>query len=316
MKFSLSLPFDVSYRHSNALAELADARSIMEMATAIEAAGFDACSATDHPFPTATWLERGGHHTLDPFIALSFAAAATSCLSLLTNVYIPAYRNPFLGAKTIASLDAISGGRLILGMGTGYLEGEFEGLGVPYKGRGKALDESVRQMQLAWSGEEVHETGDGYTARGNVVLPRPARLPHPPLWLGGNSAASVRRVIAYGDGWMPFPASTAVASAVRTADMTDIGALAGAIGRASELAEEAGRVRPFDVCAVPFSHSHAKNRFDPAAFVDEVRAMEQIGVTWISLELPAPSKSAFLDNVATFGDEALAVFRQDTATAP
>ena len=96
-----------------------------------EQAGFDAAYVTDHPAPTDAWLASGGHQTLDPFVALSFVAAATERLLLQLHVLIVAYRNPFLSAKAIASLDALSGGRVIAGIAAGYLEGEFEALGVP-----------------------------------------------------------------------------------------------------------------------------------------------------------------------------------------
>src|SRR5207247_1106309 len=94
-----------------------------------EAAGLDAVFGTEHPFPGDAWLAHGGHHALDPLVALSFAAAATTRLRLQTNLYIAAYRNPFLSAKAVATLDVLSGGRVILGVGTGHLGPEFVALG-------------------------------------------------------------------------------------------------------------------------------------------------------------------------------------------
>src|SRR5262249_9291534 len=119
MKLSLELP-------------IASPDAIMTCALAIESAGFDACFVTDHPFPSRAWLATGGHETVDPFVALSFASAATQRLRVHTNCLIPAYRNPYLTAKAVATLDACSQGRVILGVAVGYLQPEFEGLGVPY----------------------------------------------------------------------------------------------------------------------------------------------------------------------------------------
>src|SRR5450755_4125708 len=140
MKLSVELP-------------IASPDELMTCALAIEEAGFDACFVTDYPFPTRAWLTTGGHETLDPFVALSFAAAATGRLRLHTNCLIPAYRNPYLAAKAVATLDACSRGRVILGVALGYLEPEFEALGVPFAERARRLDEALSAMKAAWAGE-------------------------------------------------------------------------------------------------------------------------------------------------------------------
>src|SRR5664279_2468776 len=105
--------------------EFVTAAAIVELSRAAEDGGFDAVYVTEHPFPDAKWLQHGGHHALDPYVSLSFAAAVTTRLRLQTNLVVLAYRNPFLSAKAIASLDALSAGRTIIGIGAGYLEGEF-----------------------------------------------------------------------------------------------------------------------------------------------------------------------------------------------
>ena len=126
---ALSFSFELPTHRVEQPEEFVSAAAITEVATAAEAAGFSAVHVTDHPAGDGKWLDTGGHHTLDPFVALSFAAAATSSIRLLTNVYIAAYRNPFLGAKAALSLDVLSGGRLILGTAAGYLKPEFAALG-------------------------------------------------------------------------------------------------------------------------------------------------------------------------------------------
>ena len=188
MRFSLELP-------------VTEPGALGDCAAAIEAAGFDACFVTDHPYPPRQWLEHGGHATLDPFVALAYAAASTTELRLHTHCSIPAYRNPYLAAKQIATLDALSAGRVILGVAAGYLEGEFAELGVDFSRRGALLDDALVAMQDAWRGTTA-----------NVVEPRPVQQPRPPIWVGGNSAAAMRRAAQY-DGWAPFPASTRVAEA-------------------------------------------------------------------------------------------------------
>ena len=279
MRFSLELP-------------IASPDGIMTCASAIEAAGFDACFVTDHPFPSREWLATGGHATVDPFVALSFAAAATQTLRLHTNCLIPAYRNPFVTAKSIATLDACSGGRVILGVAVGYLQPEFEGLGVPYDERAGRLDEALRAMKQAWTDA---------TPR-NIVTPRCVQQPHPPIWVGGNSAAAIRRAVAHGDGWSPFPATPRTAAAVDTAAISDVSTLAAAIARYHALADEAGRQQPLDVCFTPFTHPGHKDVVDPPALLAEARDLAGIGVTWLAFHLPAPSVDEFCATVMMFGD--------------
>jgi alkanesulfonate monooxygenase SsuD/methylene tetrahydromethanopterin reductase-like flavin-dependent oxidoreductase (luciferase family) len=224
-------------------------------------------------------------------VALSFAAAATRDLRLHTNCLIPAYRNPYLAAKSVATLDACSGGRVILGVAVGYLQPEFEGLGVPYGERGARLEASLRAMKQAWA----DETPD------NILTPRCAQRPHPPIWAGGNSPAAIRRAVAHGSGWSPFPASPRTAAAVDTSSIADVQALAGAIKRYYELAAASGHEGHLDVCFTPFTHPGHKNVVDPAALVAEAHELAEIGVTWLAFHVPAPTVSEFSDTVAAFG---------------
>ena len=139
MKYSIALPTDQVQQG----AEFVSTDAVAEMAQAIEAAGFAACHVTDHPFPPADWVRDGGHHTLDPLVTLAVVAAATTRLRLHTNVLVPAYRNPFIAAKGIATLDALSGGRVILGVAAGYLFPEFAALAGSHADRGAALDAAM-----------------------------------------------------------------------------------------------------------------------------------------------------------------------------
>ena len=164
MRISLGLP-----THRVDLGdELVSAGAIATQSRVAEAAGFDAVFVTDHPFPGEDWLVHGGHHALDPLIALSFAAAATTRLRLHTNLYIAAYRNPFVSAKAVATLDVLSAGRVILGIGAGYLEPEFAALGVDFAQRNDLTDEAITAMKAAWTGEKVERSGRTFDAPGNI----------------------------------------------------------------------------------------------------------------------------------------------------
>lgn len=293
LRWSLALPTE-QVEHGP---DLVSAPAVAEMAVALEAAGVDACHVTDHPYPPAEWVAAGGHHALDPLVTLAVAATATSRLLLHTNAYIAAYRHPVLAAHGIATLDAMSGGRVILGLASGYLRPEFESLGVEFHERGVRLDAAVAAMKDAWRGLPG--------ARGNVLRPVPVSRPHPPIWFGGNSPVVIRRVVATGQGWMPFPASAGLARAVRTSELADHGGLARAISSLRTAAEVAGRTEPIDICCAPFSHPHHLARLEPERLLDEAATLRALGVTWLSIRLAAPSRSGYLENVQRFATEVL-----------
>ena len=196
---------------------------------------------TDHPAPDAKWLDHGGHHALDPFVALSFAAAATTDIKLLTNVYIAAYRNPFLGAKSIQSLQVLSGGRLIIGTAAGYLKPEFRALGIDFDNRGALLDEALDVLDKVLTGEDIAYEGTSFAARGVRLRPVPAAAP--PIWVGGNSKPAVRRAVTRGQGWAPFN-TFGYAAASRTAEISTLDELESAISWAKNYATEIGRTEP------------------------------------------------------------------------
>ncbi len=298
MKYTMQLPTD-RVVHGQ---EFISATAITEMARAIETAGFDATFVTEHPFPAEEWLVARGHHALDPFTALSVAAAATSTLKLHTNILVLPYRNPFLLAKSIASLDAISDGRMIVGTAAGYLQGEFEALGIEFSERNQACDDALQAMKAAWSGETVCYQGRGYNAAGNVMLPMPVQRPHPPIWIGGNSRAAIRRAARFCQGWSPMPAGSERSQYARTAVIDSVETLAPRIQELRELALEYGREDELDVHFVPLS---LVNNLGLNALKEEVEALAEIGVTWLSLGVPAESRAEFCDTVSALSEAIL-----------
>nr|WP_253867125.1 TIGR03619 family F420-dependent LLM class oxidoreductase [Mycobacterium asiaticum] len=234
ISYSLELPT----QRVEAVDEFVCAEAINDIAKAAEASGFAAVHVTDHPAPDAKWLDHGGHHALDPFVALAFAAAATTDVKLLTNVYIAAYRNPFLGAKSIQSLAVLSGGRLILGTAAGYLKPEFRALGVDFDNRGALLDEALDVLSKVLTGDDIAYEGTSFSARG--VRLRPLPQTPAPVWVGGNSKAAIRRAVARAQGWAPFN-TFGYATASRTAEISTIEELNAAISWARAVC---GRDRP------------------------------------------------------------------------
>ncbi len=303
MRFSVQLPTDRVERGS----EFTSRGAVVAMAGAVERAGFDACYVTEHPFPSDAWLATGGHHALDPFVTLSAVAVATERLRLHTNILVLAYRNPFLTAKAIASLDVLSEGRAIAGVAAGYLEDEYEALGADFAHRNAVTDEALAAMKRAWTGESVDFEGRGFRAAGNRMLPLPVQKPHPPVWVGGNSRRAMRRAVDHAQGWSPFPIPARYSGRTRTDAIESIADLAAKISILRDLAAAAGRAEPLDVNFVPFGFG--MNTREPLVaddFCEQVERLEAIGVTWLSLGLPFRDRTEYEQIVARFGEEVIA----------
>jgi len=285
---------------------LVSAMGMAAVAGAAEQAGFGAVFCTDHPAPDSTWLASGGHPTVDPFVALSFAAAATTTLGLHTNLLVLGYRNPLLCAKAVATLDVMAGGRTIVGVGVGYLQAEFEALGADFSRRGARADEALAAMVQAWTAEPFDFDGTGFVAQSTVVAPAPAQRPHPPLWIGGNSEAAMRRAVRHGAAWAPMPSPAGSEAALGTPAMPDLAALERGIARLAELSAEAGRPTPPGVAAIPRSLSGFRGpRWEAARAIDEIAALQAVGATAVVVNLPGNSPEHFCDEVAAFGEQVL-----------
>lgn len=283
--------------------ELASASAITELAQAAETAGFDAGFVTEHPFPGDRWLRSGGHHALDPFIALAYAAAATTTLRLHTNLFIPAYRNPFLAAKTIASLDVLSGGRVILGIGAGYMEAEFEALAVSFDERNDLTDEAIVAMRAAWTGESVVMAGSHFRVEGNTMLPRPAQPGGPPIWIGGNSKRAIRRAVELADGWSPMPNPSKSASRRHSPALETLDHLRERLAYAHEHATTVGRTAPLEVVFMPLGLDMFSNApLDPPAAIASISDLAAAGVTYVVMSVPGDTRDDMLANIATFRD--------------
>jgi probable F420-dependent oxidoreductase len=278
----------------------------MEGARTAEAAGFDACFVTDHPAPDEKWLAGGGHHALDPFVALSFAAAATTRIRVQTHILVLPYRNPLLTAKAVLSLDVLSGGRVILGVAPGYLKPEFGALGVEFDERNELTDEAIDVMRAVWTEGRVETVGKHFRTRGTTMAPPPVQKPHPPIWIGGNSTAAIRRAAERGQGWVPFPNPGGLTSRVRTPELSDLDQLSGRVQILHDHAATIGRTEPIDICFSPFAD-------DAPATLHELSALEALGVTWAVLHTSkVTTRGAWVDAVQALGESVIAPYRQRT----
>jgi probable F420-dependent oxidoreductase len=299
VRYCISLQTD----HVQQGTEFVSGAAVAEVARAAEAAGFDAVFVTEHPFPEDAWMASGGHHALDPFVALSFAAAATTRLRVLTDLCVVPYHQPYLLAKAVVSLDALSDGRLILGCGAGYLEPEFAAVGASFDDRNDRFDATIRAMKAAWTGTSVAVAASG---AGHTMLPTPVQQPHPPIWIGGNSTRAIRRAVELGDGWMPFPNPAKLSARRRTAPMETADDLARGLDRARQLADSLGTPLFGDVMFAPLGvDAFGQPGWDVDAFRKRVDELERVGVTMVSVHFPSDSRAEYVDRIAGFGAEVL-----------
>jgi len=183
-------------------------RTAARVARAAEAAGFESLWAGEHvvlPDPQAPPSPMGPTEPiLDPAIALTFAAANTTRVRLGTGIIILPQRNPLVLAKELASLDVLSAGRLIVGIGVGYLEPEFRALGAPFADRGAVTDEYLGAMRAIWGQAKPAYQGRFVSFANVQAHPQPVQQPHPPFVIGGRSAPAFRRAVSQGHGWYGF----------------------------------------------------------------------------------------------------------------
>jgi probable F420-dependent oxidoreductase len=257
------------------------------VARACDANGFYSVSVCDHvaipreraPAMTTTWY--------DTVATLGWLAGFTGNVRLLSHVYVVAYRHPLQTAKAFATLDTLSGGRAILGVGAGHVEGEFDALGVPFAQRGRITDEAVVAIRAAladeWGGGDVGQQ------------PRPVQPDGPPIWVGGSSGAALRRAARLGDGWLPQGPPE--------------GGMATAIATLQRLRTEAGRAGPFaiggGVSLYVGQPSFEVPRWtvtgDPDRLAEAVRDLVALGVNHVAIRIPSRSCEEHIDQIAAFG---------------
>ena len=283
---------------------LLDAGPIQEIAIACEDAGWDAFSFTDHPAPGARWLSAGGHQSLDPFVGLTAAAAVTKRILLVPYLVVLPYRNPFVTAKAAATLDLISNGRFILGVGTGYLKGEYHAIGVDFEQRNAIFDDAIDAMRKYWSGEPFSHEGVGYDARDILALPAPTHR-NIPIWIGGNAKVTKRRVAERAEGWMPLLGSETLHKTTRTPAIDD---LAASIAEVKEMAGPRANSLQF-ICSMP--HGLGDDlKANTGAIHDAVSHFESIGITWMVASPPWKPAPHALNLVREFGDRIIAPARK------
>lgn len=194
--------FGVTLQHYR---EHASPEAIVAVAQAAEELGFDSVWVMDHVVvPEVPEAEQFTPLVYDPFVALSYVAAKTERVRLGTSVIILPYREPLSQAKMLATLDSLCGGRLDVGVGSGWLKPEFDALGVPFSRRGALTDEYLEVMRLLWTAEGAASYAGETVSFDNVYCePKPSQKPHPPIWIGGGGDAALQRAVSHGSVWHP-----------------------------------------------------------------------------------------------------------------
>jgi probable F420-dependent oxidoreductase len=276
-------------------------------ATNLESAGFDGIWVSDHPLPLDLSIPResggapdaklgAGHQTWDPFAALAWLSQATTRVKLHTNAVVLPYRNPFITAKAAATVQHLSGGRLIMSLAAGYLKAEFDALGVDIDHRTELMDEGVSALKAAWAGKPFAMHTSGWKVNGNAALPAPD--PHPTLWRAGNSHSAIAYAARFCDGWTPFEVSEEHARATRTAALEVGTGLRERIGLFRKLCAESGRPPSLDVSLVRTSWGGWTAR--PKQQVrDELAELLAMGVTWIVTTLATNEETEFARRLDT-----------------
>lgn len=304
MAFSLSVPATNFYPPTLQPWEpTLTSAQLGEIVRRAEDVGFDALAVSDHLLMNTEMAALMGGHWCESMTAVSYLAGATTRARVYASVMVAPYRHPLLIAKQLSSLDFLSGGRAILGVGIGHLAKEFEVLGVPREKRGQMTDEYLAAIRALWTEESPSFSGEFVSFDDVVFEPRPDPGAIP-IWVGGNSPAAIRRAARFGDGWVPWQ--------ITPAD------LPAALDQLFSHPEFAGEAEGFDVVmpGTIIQREEGTQRElgetvipdGPDQWIDVVGANRDGGATMTSVGLTAPTYEGYLDKLSEFGERVIGAF--------
>ena len=315
MKFGLSMPIR---------GPLANAGDILTLAQKAEILSYDYLTVADHivvpteissDYPYSEdgqfpWSEGGSVECMEQFTLLSWLAGVTDKIALLTSVTVVPHRNPLFMAKSLATLDQLTKGRINFGCGAGWMREEFEALGLPpFDARGKVTNEYIAAIKSVWT--ETRPTFDGEFVKFNKIGmdPKPVQNPHPPIWIGGESLPAMRRTVALGDVWYPFGSNPKFR-------MDTLKTYKARVERLHGLAEEAGR----DPASIGLAYNCAFHTDQEQAHMDggrlictgspeqraeDIKRFADAGTTSMIINVVANDLSAMLDRMEEFATRVL-----------
>ena len=279
-----------------------------------EALGFASVMIADHiVFPsvvtskypyTVSGVFPGQGDALEQLALMAFIAGKTERLRLVTSVMILPYRNPVATAKTLATIDVLSRGRVTVGVGVGWLREEFEALGAAdFNRRGAVSDEYLRIFKVLWTESPVSFAGEFYRFEDVRCLPEPVQKPHPPIWIGGHSKAALRRVARLGDGWHPVGANPAVplTPADLRRDLDELYRLTEAEGRDPSALTISYKAPLYDVSR-PVAAGADRRPFSgsPDQIAEDIATYERLGVSELIFDFRSEALAESLERMERF----------------
>jgi probable F420-dependent oxidoreductase len=269
--------------------------------------GYDFCTCAEHIGLPLTEMERRGRAYWDPLASLSYLAATTSQIRLVTRVLVLGYHHPVEVAKRYGQLDLMSKGRLVLGVGVGTLKDEFVLIGADFEGRGDRADDAIRAIKAIWGRDWAAYHGSHYDFSDWWVVPHAPRT-EVPVWVGGRTRRSVRRAVELGEGWMPFGL-----------DLAQIGELLQWGKSLPTWKDRAGK--SFDILVTSPELPDLDPLGDRDGIVARLREVHDAGVTLWGTGLVSRSKQHYLEQLAALSEIAASTLewpgpRRSAADAP
>ena len=263
---------------------VASVRDLTDLAAYAERIGYESVWVSEHLMHATYVAERLGDRPYHEALTVLTAAAMTTSKALLgTSVLVLPWHHPARLAKMLATLDVLSEGRVVCGIGVAVTEDEYAALGVPFKERGRIADEMLDAMKALWTQDVPEHHGHYYAFEGLRFEPKPLTKPHPPIWVGGNSPAALRRVVRHGDGWHPLSRSPAELRAMRA----ELGDALDAAGRETDKGMPLAVRLVVDFRDTPWERP-VEQRRTARGTVEELRALmaayEEAGVTHIIVD--------------------------------
>ncbi len=298
--------------------------AFLAVSKAAERAGFDFIAVNDHiivpaklgtayPYTVGgVWSASEHGHCFDQLATLAFIAGCTEKLRLLTSVMVVPHRPVIQTAKMLATIDVLSNGRLLLGVGAGWMEEEFKLLSAPFADRGRATDEYLEAFKELWTKERPTYNGKHVAFDNLIFSPKPIQKPNPPVWVGGESPAALRRTVKHGNAW--FPGNNNQIKPLDTPARLKAG-----IAELHKLAETAKRdpksigialiaQAPYGWSAETVQDGSARRMFTGSSneMADDAVALAKVGVTEVALRLGGATLAESLERIDRFGAEVIA----------
>lgn len=294
--------------HAINLGPIATPTSIRQVLAACEQHKIDSIWTGDHvinapkidstyPYsPTGKFPLPPEETILEPLTFMGYAVAQTQTVQIGVSVLIVPYRNPVVTARAITTLDYLSEGRIIVGVGSGWMKEEFDALGVPFADRGAQTDEFIRVFKEIWTNPTPQFSGAYVQFSGITAYPLPVQKPHPPIWVGGNSKRAMRRALELGEGWQPGWSKPDQFAQ----EMQDFQRIAERVGRDPKTVE-ISLLRPMQI--IDRADAHRPLIGTPEQIAEDIRAYQRLGVSHLVFAFRTSTLTETLETIERFATQ-------------